>query len=99
ERHPSRRREEGRPDRRAVYRGDRVLGADAIVSQNWACPGETRSRAGRAEMSTRSLLAALVIGVALLWLSGPTAAETVGDVFRMVNPSVVVIRAKGRDVE
>ena len=50
-------------------------------------------------MSTRSLLAALVIGVALLWLSGPTAAETVGEVFRMVNPSVVVIRAKGRDVE
>jgi S1-C subfamily serine protease len=50
-------------------------------------------------MSTRSLPAALVIGAALLWLPGPTAAETVGEVFRMVNPSVVVIRAKGRDVE
>ena len=50
-------------------------------------------------MSTRSLLAALVTGAALLWLPAPTAAETVGEVFRMVNPSVVVIRAKGRDVE
>ncbi len=43
--------------------------------------------------------AALLIGLALLWLPGPADAETIGELFRKVNPSVVVIRAKGRDVE
>jgi S1-C subfamily serine protease len=40
-----------------------------------------------------------LIGAALLWPSGPVEAETVGEVFRQVNASVVVIRAKGSDVE
>jgi hypothetical protein len=42
-------------------------------------------------MSTRSLLAALVIGAALLWLPGPTVAETVGEVFRMVMGEQLVV--------
>jgi serine protease Do len=42
---------------------------------------------------------ALLIGAALLWLLEPADAQTVGEVFRTVNPSVVVIRAKGSDVE
>jgi serine protease Do len=36
---------------------------------------------------------------ALLWLPQVADAPSMGDVFRKVNPSVVVIRAKGRDVE
>ena len=44
-------------------------------------------------------LAVSLIGAALLWLPGSVDAQTVGEVFRKVNPSVVVIRAKGRDVE
>jgi serine protease Do len=40
-----------------------------------------------------------VILASLLWLPQAGDAETMGDVFRKVNPSVVVIRAKGRDVE
>lgn len=43
---------------------------------------------------------ALLVALAQLWLGGGWAdAQSVGDVFRRVNPSVVVIRAKGRDVE
>src|SRR5438034_11525710 len=41
----------------------------------------------------------LVIAAALLTLTGSIDAQTVGDVFRKANPSVVVIRAKGSDVE
>jgi serine protease Do len=47
----------------------------------------------------RSFLAAACLAIAMLATSPPAAAESVGDVFRTVNPSVVVIRAKGRDVE
>lgn len=48
----------------------------------------------------RRLLRALpLIGAALLWPSDPVEAQTVGEVFRKVNASVVVIRAKGSDVE
>jgi S1-C subfamily serine protease len=45
-----------------------------------------------------SLIALLVTGL-LGWLVPPVEAETVGELFRRVAPSVVVIRAKGRDVE
>jgi S1-C subfamily serine protease len=45
-----------------------------------------------------SLIALLVAGL-LGWLVPPVEAETVGELFRRVAPSVVVIRANGRDVE
>jgi serine protease Do len=63
---------------------------------------------------TRTLRARPLIVVTLLWLGGPAAAQSthgvsrlpapsdtrsLGDLFRQVNPSVVVIRAKGSDVE
>jgi serine protease Do len=44
-------------------------------------------------------LFALVMGLTSAGLSGSADAQNVGDVFRRVNPAVVVIRAKGRDVE
>jgi serine protease Do len=47
----------------------------------------------------RVSLVPLVIAAALLTLPGSIDAQTVGDVFRKANPSVVVIRAKGSDVE
>ncbi len=43
-------------------------------------------------------LVATVIGSALVWSPGPVAAQTVREVFEKVAPSVVVIRARGRDV-
>ncbi len=46
----------------------------------------------------RRLLAALVMGAAMLWHTAPADAQ-MGDLFRKVNPSVVVIRARGSDVE
>ena len=52
--------------------------------------GQTRKRASPA---------ALLIGVAIVCLPGPVDAQNVGDVFRKVNPSVVVIRARGREVK
>ncbi len=50
---------------------------------------------------TFRLVSALLFGTASASLSLPGAAcaQSVGDVFRQVNPAVVVIRAKGRDVE
>jgi serine protease Do len=45
----------------------------------------------------RSLTALLVVGL-LVWASPGARAQTPGEVFRQVAPSVVVIRAKGRDV-
>jgi len=42
--------------------------------------------------------AALLTAITLLWPATPASSQTVGEVFRKVNPSVVVIRAKGRDV-
>ena len=41
---------------------------------------------------------ALVTGITLVWLATPVSGQTVGEAFRKVNPSVVVIRAKGREV-
>jgi serine protease Do len=48
---------------------------------------------------TQASLVAFLAGVALLPSPGQADAQTLGDVFRLVNPSVVVIRAKGSDVE
>ena len=42
--------------------------------------------------------AALLTAITLLWLATPASSQTVGEVFRKVNPSVAVIRAKGREV-
>jgi len=47
----------------------------------------------------RVLLGAMVIGTVLLSFPHPSGAQAIGDLFRLINPSVVVIRAKGRDVE
>jgi serine protease Do len=47
----------------------------------------------------RASLVVTLIGAGLAWFPGSVDAQSVGDVFRKVNPSVVVIRAKGRDVE
>jgi serine protease Do len=43
-------------------------------------------------------IAVIVVTAIMLSVSPPVFAQTVGDVFRTVNVSVVVIRAKGRDV-
>jgi S1-C subfamily serine protease len=43
-------------------------------------------------------VAVIVVTIIMLGLSPRVSAQTVGDVFRAVNVSVVVIRAKGRDV-
>jgi serine protease Do len=48
---------------------------------------------------TRASAVGLLAGLALLAPPGPADAQNLGDVFRKVNPSVIVIRAKGRDVE
>jgi serine protease Do len=48
---------------------------------------------------TQASLVAFLAGIALLQSPGLADAQTLGDVFRLVNPSVVVIRAKGSDVE
>jgi S1-C subfamily serine protease len=45
----------------------------------------------------RSLTALLVVGL-LAWLTPSAQAQTPGEVFRKVAPSVVVIRAKGQEV-
>ena len=45
------------------------------------------------------VLVATVVCSLLTWPSGPAAAQTVREVFQKVAPSVVVIRARGRDVE
>lgn len=50
-------------------------------------------------MTPRGTVGALLLGVLGLGLPGPVDAQDLGEVFRRVNSSVVVIRAKGRDVE
>jgi S1-C subfamily serine protease len=47
----------------------------------------------------RSLLCAVVSVLALLTPPGVASAESLGQTFRRVNPSVVVIRAEGSDVQ
>ena len=47
----------------------------------------------------RVSLGAMLIGTIFLSFPHPAGAQAVGDLFRLINPSVVVIRAKGRDVE
>jgi len=47
----------------------------------------------------RVSLGAMLIGAVFLIFPHPAGAQAVGDLFRLINPSVVVIRAKGRDVE
>jgi serine protease Do len=47
---------------------------------------------------TRAALAVAFIGIILLGWARPVHAQSVGEVFRKVNASVAVIRAKGREV-
>ena len=47
----------------------------------------------------RSLWLAVVVGVVLGWLPIGAEAQDAEELFRKVNPSVVVIRAKGRAVD
>jgi S1-C subfamily serine protease len=49
-------------------------------------------------MRGRFIALLLLGGFATLVVPAPAAAQPVGDVFRRVSPSVVVIRSKGRDV-
>ncbi|MGH7326475.1 MAG: S1C family serine protease [Candidatus Rokuibacteriota bacterium] len=46
----------------------------------------------------RATAGALLAAIALLCVPAPALAQNVGEVFRKVSPSVVVIRAKGREV-
>jgi S1-C subfamily serine protease len=46
-----------------------------------------------------ALIAAVLIALALPWLPLAAEAQTAEEVFRYVNPSVVVIKATGRDVQ
>jgi len=46
----------------------------------------------------KRLLAMLLVVSSVAWLSPGAEAQTPGEVFRKVAPSVVVIRAKGRDI-
>ena len=46
----------------------------------------------------RSRVALMVLGISWAVFPSPGHAQSVGEVFRKANPSVVVIRAKGRDV-
>ena len=46
----------------------------------------------------KALLSAGLVLVPLVWLAPDVQAQTAGEVFRKVAPSVVVIRAKGRDI-
>jgi serine protease Do len=55
-------------------------------------------RKGRRRRSARASVAVL-LGVALLVLPAGARGQSLGDIFRQVNPSVVVIRAKGSEVE
>src|SRR5438093_4225290 len=42
---------------------------------------------------------ALLIAAAVAFVPDVAEAQSIGDVFRQINPAVVVIRAKGQDVE
>ena len=53
----------------------------------------------RASRAALMAVSALLTATALLALGGTTDAQNLGEVFRQVNPLVVVIRAKGSDVE
>jgi len=46
----------------------------------------------------RRVLMAIALSVILLWWSGPAGAQTVGQVFDKVHKSVVVIRARGKEI-
>src|SRR5262245_17277569 len=67
-------------------------------------PAESRgSRQGglvslREDCAMQRSLAALLIVGSVAWLSPEADAQTPGEVFRKVAPSVVVIRAKGHEV-
>ena len=49
-------------------------------------------------MTARLIALLLLAALGTLALATPAGAQSVGDVFRRVSPSVVVIRSKGRDV-
>ncbi|HJR04885.1 MAG TPA: trypsin-like peptidase domain-containing protein [Methylomirabilota bacterium] len=49
-------------------------------------------------MTARLIALLLLATLVTLWPPAPAGAQAVGDVFRRVSPSVVVIRSRGRDV-
>src|SRR4029450_2389051 len=58
-----------------------------------------RGNEARRQRPAGALLLAVPLGVALICAPEPIEAQSMGEIFRKANPSVVVIRAKGRDVE
>ena len=46
----------------------------------------------------RRRVAALLAVLGVLWLPGPIHAQSVSELFKKVAPSVVVIRARGREI-
>ena len=59
----------------------------------------SRNERGKGSRVMRAAAAALLIGATLLAVPGGARGQNMGDLFRQANPSVVVIRAKGSDVE
>jgi S1-C subfamily serine protease len=68
-----------------------------MTMRNFMDQGEV-AKAGAARTLARAALAVL-LGAALLGVPDGARGQSMGDLFRQVNPSVVVIRAKGSDVE
>jgi serine protease Do len=56
------------------------------------------ARRSKEDADMKRLLSATVVVGLLAWFAPSVPAQTPGDVFRKVAPSVVVIRAKGRDI-
>jgi serine protease Do len=79
--------------------GEEAQGSDAVAAAQREIAAEIEPRGNLEGQIMIGSCAAILALLVLVGLPAPGAAESLGEMFRRVNPSVVVIRAKGKEVQ
>jgi hypothetical protein len=77
---------------------DRMPGSSDLASQSATATTKKTAVCHVCYRGMRQPLLGALVGALLAWLPTGVEAQDVEELFRKVNPSVVVIKARGRDV-
>src|SRR5258705_5085506 len=86
------------PARMANFATHRAADRTSLRSAEDSCSRRSRRALIKEDVQMKRLVSATMAVGLLAWFTPVAQAQTPGEVFRKVAPSVVVIRAKGRDI-